>query len=121
MTKELYCVAKGLCYDAKGLYCRTLISVAKFPASSRDLAFLAPVDTSNQAILDIIREKGGDYLEAVHLFDLYQGKQVPRGYKSLAYNLVFRSEQGTLTDQDIQAPIDAILTDLKEKLNCELR
>lgn len=95
--------------------------VAKFPASSRDLAFLAPVDTSNQAILDIIREKGGDYLEAVHLFDLYQGKQVPRGYKSLAYNLVFRSEQGTLTDQDIQAPIDAILTDLKEKLNCELR
>ena len=33
MTKELYCVAKGLCYDAKGLYCRTLISVAKFPAS----------------------------------------------------------------------------------------
>lgn len=95
--------------------------VAKFPASSRDLAFLAPVDTSNQSILDIIREKGGDYLEAVHLFDLYQGKQVPRGYKSLAYNLVFRSEQGTLTDQDIQAPIDAILTDLKEKLNCELR
>lgn len=95
--------------------------VAKFPASSRDLAFLAPVDTSNQSILDIIREKGGDYLEAVHLFDLYQGKQVPRGYKSLAYNLVFRSEQGTLTDQDIQAPIDAILTALKEKLNCELR
>lgn len=95
--------------------------VAKVPASSRDLAFLAPVDTSNQSILDIIREKGGDYLEAVHLFDLYQGKQVPRGYKSLAYNLVFRSEQGTLTDQDIQAPIDAILTDLKEKLNCELR
>lgn len=95
--------------------------VAKFPASSRDLAFLAPVGTSNQSVLDIIREKGGEYLEAVHLFDLYQGKQVPRGYKSLAYNLVFRSEQGTLTDQDIQAPIDAILSDLKEKLNCELR
>ena len=95
--------------------------VVKFPASSRDLAFLAPVGTSNQAVLDIIREKGGEYLEAVHLFDLYQGKQVPRGYKSLAYNLVFRSEQGTLTDQDIQAPIDAILSDLKEKLNCELR
>lgn len=95
--------------------------VAKFPAISRDLAFLAPVDTADAAIISVLKDKGGAFLEGVHLFDLYQGKQVPRGYKSMAYSLVFRSAEGTLTDQDIQAPIDAILKELKEKLNCELR
>lgn len=95
--------------------------VSKFPGTSRDLAFLAPVDTKSADILAVIKKDGGEYLESVRLFDLYQGKQVPRGYKSLAYNLVFRSETGTLTDQDIQAPVDAIIKELKENLNCELR
>ena len=95
--------------------------VAKFPASSRDLAFLAPLATTNESIIDVIKADGGPYLEAVHLFDMYTGKQVPQGFKSLAYSLVFRSEEGTLTDADIQTPVDAIVKDLKEKLNCELR
>ena len=95
--------------------------VAKFPASSRDLAFLAPLAVTNESIIDVIKADGGQYLEAVHLFDMYTGKQVPQGFKSLAYSLVFRSEEGTLTDADIQAPVDAIVSDLKEKLGCELR
>lgn len=95
--------------------------VAKFPASSRDLAFLAPLATTNESIIDVIKADGGPYLEAVHLFDMYTGKQVPQGFKSLAYSLVFRSEEGTLTDADIQTPVDAIVKDLKEKLSCELR
>lgn len=95
--------------------------VAKFPASSRDLAFLAPLVVTNESIIDVIQADGGQYLEAVHLFDMYTGKQVPQGFKSLAYSLVFRSEEGTLTDADIQAPVDAIVSDLKEKLCCELR
>lgn len=95
--------------------------VAKFPASSRDLAFLAPIAVTNESIIDVIKADGGQYLEAVHLFDMYTGKQVPQGFKSLAYSLVFRSEEGTLTDADIQAPVDAIVSDLKEKLSCELR
>lgn len=95
--------------------------VAKFPASSRDLAFLAPIGTSNADIIGVIQKDGGPYLEAVHLFDMYTGKQVPKGFKSLAYSLVFRSETGTLTDSDIQGPIDAIIAELKETLGCELR
>ena len=95
--------------------------VAKFPASSRDLAFLAPLATTNADIVSVIKADGGENLEAVHLFDMYTGKQVPQGYKSLAYSLVFRSEEGTLTDADIQAPVDAIVKDLKEKFDCQLR
>ncbi len=95
--------------------------VAKFPSSKRDLAFLAPLNTLNADVISVIRKNGGPYLEAVHLFDLYTGKQVPKGYKSLAYSLVFRSEKGTLTDEDIQEPIDAIISDLKESFGCQLR
>jgi len=95
--------------------------VAKFPASSRDLAFLAPVETANADIVRIIKEDGGEHLEAVRLFDMYTGKQVPEGYKSLAYSLVFRSEEGTLTDADITEPVNAIVKDLEEKFGCQLR
>ena len=95
--------------------------VAKFPAIHRDLAFLAPIDTKNAQIVSVLKEKGGDYLEGVYLFDLYQGKQVPQGFKSLAYSLQFRSEEGTLTDQDIEGPIKDIVEELKNTLHCELR
>lgn len=95
--------------------------VARFPAISRDLAFLAPLEIDNARILGIIREYGGIYLEDVRLFDLYQGKQVPEGFKSLAYSLVFRSGEGTLADGDIQSSIDSILKKLKDTLHCELR
>lgn len=95
--------------------------VAKFPAISRDLAFLAPIDTQNADIVSIIQADGGKYLEEAHLFDMYQGKQVPRGFKSLAYSLQFRSEEGTLSDEDIEGPINTIITKLKDELHCDLR
>ena len=85
-----------------------------------------PRDVKPGKIIDgarqlVVREKGGDYLEGVYLFDLYQGKQVPQGFKSLAYSLQFRSEEGTLTDQDIEGPIKDIVEELKNTLHCELR
>lgn len=95
--------------------------VAKFPAISRDLAFLAPVQTDNADIISVIQKDGGPYLEAVHLFDMYQGKQVPKGFKSLAYSLVFRSSEGTLAEADIQKSIDAVIAELQTTLNCNLR
>lgn len=95
--------------------------VAKFPAISRDLAFLAPAAVQNADVIATIQKDGGPYLEAVQLFDMYQGKQVPQGYKSLAYSLVFRSAEGTLTDADIQTAIDAVIADVQETYNCQLR
>lgn len=95
--------------------------VGKFPALTRDLAIIVPIEARNKDILDIIREKGGSNLEGVHLFDLYAGKQVPRGRKSLAYALVFRSATGTLTDDDIQKPIADILAELETRLGAKLR
>lgn len=95
--------------------------IDKFPAMSRDLAFLVPEMVSHQQIMDIIQKEGGSYLESVTLFDSYQGEQVPKGYKSLAYALVFRSSEGTLTETDIQGDLDRIIQTLKEQFACELR
>lgn len=114
---ELYLDALTPYIDLIGDYHK----VAKFPAISRDLAFLAPAATANADIQAVLVKDGGQYLESVHLFDLYQGKQVPKGFKSMAYSLTFRSAEGTLTDENIQGYIDAILEDLKNKLNCTLR
>lgn len=95
--------------------------VAKFPAISRDLAFEVPQDTKNADILAVIQKNGGPYLEAVHLFDMYQGKQVAKGFKSLGYSLVFYSDEGTLTDADVQPVIDAVINELTTSYQCKLR
>ncbi len=95
--------------------------LVKFPAVTRDLALLAPADVQHGAVLDIIRSHGGEYLESAALFDLYQGKQVPEGYKSMAYALSFRSSEGTLTDEYIEEHIQAMLAALNEQLHCTLR
>ena len=52
---------------------------------------------------------------------MYAGEQVPRGYVSLAFALTFRSAEGTLSDEDIQEPIQGILDELQEKLGAKLR
>ena len=95
--------------------------VGKFPALTRDLAVLVPISTRHEDILAVIRKKGGKNLEGVHLFDMYAGEQVPRGYVSLAFALTFRSAEGTLSDEDIQEPIQGILDELQEKLGAKLR
>jgi len=95
--------------------------VGKFPALTRDLAVLVPVSAKHADLLNIIREKGGQYLEGVHLFDVYSGEQVPLGFVSLAFALTFRSAEGTLSDADIQQPVTDILEELQEKAGAKLR
>ena len=67
------------------------------------------------------RENGGEYLDNVSLFDIYQGEQVGLGKKSMAFNLVFVSYDRTLNVEEIDAVIQTILTKLQEKLKAELR
>lgn len=94
--------------------------IPKFPASARDLAILVPEELSDADVEAIITKRGGKHLESLTLFDLYQGKQVPEGYKSMAYSLAFRAPDRTLTDSDVDAWIKKIVDDL-EKNGCKLR
>ena len=55
------------------------------------------------------------------LFDIYQGKQIEEGYKSMAYTLSFRAQDRTLTDEEAAAPLEAVLKHLQETLGIQLR
>lgn len=94
--------------------------IPKFPASSRDLAILAPLSLTNEKIEDVIRKAAGKHLEALRLFDMYRGSQVPEGFKSLAYTLSFRAPDRTLTDPEVDHWIKKIVDSL-ESVNARLR
>lgn len=93
----------------------------KYPGISRDIALLVLEDVSVDSINEIIMEKGGKLLENVELFDVYRGKQVLEGHKSLAFKLNYRDQNKTLTDDEVALVHKGILTELSRRLNAVLR
>lgn len=93
----------------------------KYPALTRDLALILDAEISAQAVVDIIKSVGSEYLEHVELFDIYQGAQVPQGKKSMAFAMSYRAKECTLTDEVINPIIEELLTKLKSKLGAEIR
>lgn len=63
----------------------------------------------------------GKNLEALTLFDVYEGEQIPEGKKSVAYNAVYRSAEQTLTDNDINKVFNRIVKALERELSATLR
>ena len=84
------------------------------------MAIVAPNTVQAGDILAVMQEEGGEYLESVRIFDVYEGEHIPEGYRSLAYTLSFRSYEGTLVDADIEDRIQGILAKLADK-GCTLR
>ena len=66
-------------------------------------------------IEEVIRKKGGKLLESYELFDVYEGSQILQGYKSMAYKVVFRASDRTLTDEEVNNVMDKIINALSEK------
>jgi phenylalanyl-tRNA synthetase beta chain len=93
----------------------------KFPAMSRDLAVLVKDEITNAVCLEILRNKGGKILESVALFDVYKGKQIEAGFKSMAYALVYRAEDRTLTDAEVAKVFENQLAALREDVGAILR
>ncbi|MCD7778503.1 MAG: phenylalanine--tRNA ligase subunit beta [Clostridiales bacterium] len=93
----------------------------KYPAVERDIAMLVKDEVTVKEIEDVIRNKGGKHLESVKLFDVYKGAQIEKGFKSVAYSIKFRASDRTLTDEEVNKPVEKILKELKEKLGAELR
>jgi phenylalanyl-tRNA synthetase beta chain len=93
----------------------------KFPAVTRDMALLVKDEILVKQIEDIIRQRAGKILEEIKLFDVYKGKQVPEGMKSVAYSIVFRASDRTLTDEDVNKAMKKILDSIKSSLGAELR
>ena len=93
----------------------------KFPAVTRDIALLVKDMILVKQIEDIIRKRSGKILEDIKLFDIYKGKQVPDGMKSIAYSITFRAEDRTLTDEDVNKAMQKIITGLKDNIDAQLR
>ncbi|MHB8105530.1 MAG: phenylalanine--tRNA ligase subunit beta [Dehalococcoidales bacterium] len=93
--------------------------VPKFPSIVRDLALVVDSDVTNQQIMDII--KSFSLISEVILFDVYAGKQVAAGKKSLAYRLVYQSPDQTLTDETVNKVQERVLARLAKELGATLR
>ena len=93
----------------------------KFPAVTRDIALLVDDAILVQEIEDTIRRAGGNLVEKVELFDIYKGKQIPEGKKSIAYAIAYRDQNKTLQDKDVNKVHDKILRALEHKLGATLR
>lgn len=96
-------------------------ALPKFPAVTRDIAILVNDEILVQEIEEAIRKTGGNIVEQVKLFDVYKGKQIPEGKKSVAYAIFYRDENKTLTDKEVNKVHDKILRALEYKLGAELR
>ena len=93
----------------------------KYPSTSRDIALLVDEEMEVGSIENVIRQYGESILESVRLFDVYRGKQVEEGKKSVAFTLVYRDKDKTLTDDEVATVHEGVLKALKEKLNAVLR
>lgn len=100
---------------------KTFKALPKFPAVERDIAMLVPDSVIVKDIENVIKEKGGKLLESVKLFDVYKGKQIAEGFKSVAYSVMFRAADRTLTDEEISSPMKKIVAELESKLGAQLR
>ena len=95
--------------------------ISKFPANRRDIAIVVDDDKVVGEILDCIQKFGANQLVGLNLFDIYRGKGIEPGFKSLAISLTLQDMARTLEEAEIQAVVDGILTKLSEQFGATLR
>jgi phenylalanyl-tRNA synthetase beta chain len=96
-------------------------SIPKFPPIKRDLAVTVGEEVAVGDLESCITRNGGDLLSSIGLFDLYQGKQIPAGKKSVAFSLTFSDPDRTLKEEEVDPIISVILEKLKSSFKAELR
>jgi phenylalanyl-tRNA synthetase beta chain len=95
--------------------------ISKFPANRRDIAIVVDDDKVVGDILSCIENSGANQLVGLNLFDVYRGKGIAQGKKSLAISLILQDKTKTLEENDIQATVDAILAALSQNFEASLR
>lgn len=99
-------IVEHACFDKK------YEGIAKFPTSTRDISLVVDKQVLIGTMENVIIKKGGKLLESCELFDIYEGEQVGEGKKSVAFSLVFRAKDRTLSDTEISEIMDKILAEL---------
>lgn len=96
-------------------------TIPKYPGTNRDLAILVEETITHQDIAKIITKYAGKYLIDIQLFDIYQGKGIDDGMKSMAYSLSYLNPNATLTDEDIHPSVEKVIEALQEELGAIIR
>ncbi|NEQ76088.1 MAG: phenylalanine--tRNA ligase subunit beta [Okeania sp. SIO2C9] len=100
---------------------RKFSGYSTFPPADRDIAFFVSVEVSVNEIKQVISESAGKLLESIELFDEYRGENVPEGQRSLAFRLIYRTSDRTLTDADIDPIQQKVRDALVDKFQVNLR
>ncbi|MBT1445601.1 phenylalanine--tRNA ligase subunit beta [Shewanella sp. JM162201] len=96
-------------------------AISRFPANRRDIAVVVDDAVASAELIKIIRKVGGNQLVGVNLFDVYQGKGVEPGKKSLAIALTLQDNTRTLEEKEIAEVVDTVVSALKSEFNASLR
>jgi phenylalanyl-tRNA synthetase beta chain len=96
-------------------------ALPQFPSSRRDLAMLVPEAVTHEAVLAAVKQAKPANLDSVELFDVFRGKHVPEGQKSMAYAFTYRATDKTLTDAEVTAAHEKIVGAFKAQLSASFR
>ncbi|MGB7709711.1 MAG: phenylalanine--tRNA ligase subunit beta [Microcoleus sp.] len=100
---------------------RKFAGYSSFPASDRDIAFFAPVEVGVAEMAGAMKKAAGSLLDSVELFDEYRGDNVPAGQRSLAFRLIYRAGDRTLSETDVEPAQQKVRDVLVEKFGVSLR
>ena len=100
---------------------KTFRPLPAFPSIRRDVAMLVPEATPHEAVLNAVKQVRAANLESVELFDIFRGKNVPEGQKSMAYAFTYRHAERTLTDVEVNAAHEKIVEQFKRSLAAVIR
>jgi phenylalanyl-tRNA synthetase beta chain len=100
---------------------RKYAGLHKFPAVKRDIAVVVPKDVAESQVRGVIMGGGGELVESVELFDVYEGERIPSGTKSLAYGIVLRDSKRTLAEAEVDDLQREIEAGLREELGGTIR
>lgn len=93
----------------------------RYPGSSRDIALLVDEDITNADLVEVIKENGGEWLQDIHLFDLYAGENIEPGKKSIAYSLYFANPDATLKEDEVKRDFERVKNALVTTFSVEIR
>ncbi len=95
--------------------------LSRFPAIQRDLSVLVDNGVPSSAVLEMVRQVGGNRIVDLHLFDIYRGEGIDPLRKSLTFGLTLQDSSRTLKDEDVESTINAIIETLRQEFAAELR
>jgi len=100
---------------------KTFKPLPMFPAIRRDVAMLVPESTAHEAIVTAVKQVRPPHLEKFELFDVFRGRNIPAGQKSVAYAFTYRNSERTLTDAEVNSAHEKLVEQFKQALHAAVR